>query len=246
MKRGINTAVILAAGLGSRLGNLKEDRPKGFLQVGDESLIERSIRLLKKNGISDIIVGTGYGSHYFDQLRDSYNEISTLKNPIFADSGSMYTLYLLRQKISGPFLLLESDLLYEEDALHQLLKDKKDDIILASDATQSGDEVYVQSSKDRLLQKMSKESAELDYISGELVGISKLSERTLTKMMGYVCSAFDQGNFHVHYEDALVGISQESQLFVKVIKDLAWCEIDDADHLKRATSVVLPKMITRD
>jgi len=158
----------------------------------------------------------------------------------------MYTLYLLRHKVSGSCLLLESDLLYEEAALHQLLEDEKDDIILASDATESGDEMYVQSSEDGALQTMSKDSAELDYVSGELVGISKLSDRTLTKMIEYVNSAFDQGNFHIHYEDALVGISEETHLFVKVIKDLAWCEIDDVYHLKRATSVVFPKIKTRE
>ena len=124
MNKPVDTAVILAAGLGSRLGDLKGNRPKAFLKVGEETLIERSIRLLKQNGIQQIIIGTGFEEAYFNQLREAHCEISTEINPKYADSGSMYTLYLLRNHLPGSFLLLEGDLLYEEDALHQVLHDK--------------------------------------------------------------------------------------------------------------------------
>lgn len=246
MSSSIKTAVILAAGLGSRLGELKENKPKAFVKIGDESLIDRSIRLLLSKGITTIIIGTGYLSEQFDALSKSYPQIKTLKNPDFATTGSMYTLYILRELITAPFLLLEGDLLYESSALDQLLEDQEENIILASDATQSGDEVFIQTSVNKWLDQMSKESNKLKHVDGELVGITKLSANALTAMCNYAQAQYALGKLGIHYEDALVGIANEVNLMVKVVNDMAWCEIDDEGHLKRALSSVYPKILERD
>ncbi len=242
MKSTVKTAVILAAGLGSRLGDLKENKPKAFLHIGGETLIERSIELLISKGIDSIVIGTGYGSEYFDELRNAYPQISTHRNAKFDSTGSMYTLYLLRDLISEPFLLLEGDLLYEVAALDKLLEDAEGDIILASDATHSGDEVYIECNSHQQLLKMSKNKSALDAVCGELVGISKLSINTLQEMIKFAESRYVDGEMNIHYEDALVGIAGVNPLLVKVVKDLAWCEIDDASHLERAVSVVYPRI----
>lgn len=246
MSLSIKTAVILAAGLGSRLGDLKENRPKAFVKIGGESLIDRSIRLLLSKGITSVIVGTGYLSEQFDALSKNYPQLKTLKNPDFATTGSMYTLYILKELITGPFLLLEGDLLYESSALDQVLKDQRENIILASDATHSGDEVFIQTSTDSLLEQMSKDRHKLKQINGELVGITKLSRDTLTSLCNYAHAQYALGKHGIHYEDALVGIAHEINLMVKVVNDLAWCEIDDATHLKRALSSVYPKILERN
>lgn len=56
----VRTAVILAAGIGSRLRNIHNDKPKGFLQLGDKPIIEESIARLVFAGINEIIIVTGY------------------------------------------------------------------------------------------------------------------------------------------------------------------------------------------
>lgn len=242
MKKPVDTAVILAAGLGSRLGDLKANRPKAFLQVGEETLIERSIGLLKRNGISKIIIGTGFEESYFQQLQKTHGEIITQVNPKYADSGSMYTLYLLRSFLANPFLLLEADLLYEEDALHQLLEDDREDLILASGKTQSGDEVYIQADSQGLLQNMSKKLADLDFVTGELVGICKLSTKVFDSMIRFADAYFANTDLHLHYEDTLVGIAEKEDIPIKVVEELLWCEIDDATHLQRAQAIIYPKI----
>lgn len=246
MSRKIQTAVILAAGLGSRLGDLKKDKPKAFLRVGDESLIHRSIKLLVNKGINKIIIGTGYGSDHFDALRNTYPQVITHRNDKYESTGSMYTLYLLRDLINDPFLLLEGDLLYSVDALSQLIDDDREDIILASTATNSGDEVFIQSNERHELVNMSKVRSELDTVTGELVGISKVSMKTFNKMVQFSEERYSHNKLSIHYEDAFVGIANTSSLIVKVITDLAWCEIDDAAHLDRATSVVYPKILAQE
>ena len=246
MTQVMDTAVILAAGLGSRLGDLKKDRPKAFLKVGEETLIERSIRLLKQNGITRIILGTGFGSIHFERLSEQHPEISTARNPIFANSGSMYTLYLLRELVNGPILLLEGDLLYEQAALEELQSDPRQDIILASGQTDSGDEVYLQGSRSGLLENMSKDQSELTHISGELVGISKLSTEALEAMNRFAEKSYSHEDFQPHYEDALTSISRERELSLKVVEHLLWCEIDDASHLRRAETLILPRIYQKE
>ena len=241
----VKTAVILAAGMGTRLKGYTQERPKGFLEIDGLSLIERSITNLLREGISSIIIGTGYFHEHFDLLRERFPAVSTFRNEDFAVTGSMYTLYVLRHLVKGPFLLLESDLLYDPIALEHLLSDPVEDIILASGATNSGDEVFIQHSKNRFLENMSKNRSILNHIDGELVGISKLSRPTLDKMVTFSESYFNTGSRMMNYEDALVGTAIHHNILIKVIDDLVWCEIDDENHLQRALTQVYPKIPLR-
>lgn len=245
MSLSVGTAVILAAGLGSRLKDRTKEKPKGFIEVDGKSLIERSILNLLDAGIRKIIIGTGYLHEHFDSLREKY-PIQTFRNQDYSTTGSMYTLYVLSHLIDEPFLLLESDLLYESDALGHLLNDPLDNIILASGATNSGDEVFIQASASHELQQMSKDAATLKNVSGELVGISKLSEMALRDMCSFAEGSYKKENRAMHYEDALVGVAERRHVHVKVIDDLIWCEIDDDNHLSRALNIVYPKIKARN
>ena len=236
------TAVILAAGLGSRLKERTQLRPKGFLEIEGLSLIKRSIQCLLQKGADRIIIGTGYLSQYFDDLRSEFPKVETCRNNDYAVTGSMYTLYTLHHLIKGPFLLLESDLLYEPAAIDYLLDDDTADVILASGPTHSGDEVFIQHSPAGLLENMSKNRNALKHIEGELTGITKLSYGTLQHMITYAQTAYASNERAMHYEDVLVGISAVCPIKVKVIQDLVWCEIDDESHLNRALQQVYPKI----
>lgn len=244
MNSKITTAVILAAGLGTRLKHHTEDQPKGFLEIDGQSLIERSIATLLLKGISNIIIGTGYLHEHFDLLKSKF-PVVTLRNEDYSTTGSMYTLYVLKHLIKSPFLLLESDLLYEPASLDYLLEDPRENVILASSATHSGDEVFIQCGSDQTLQQMSKDRTVLKGIAGELVGISKLSVAAVEMMASFSETHFRSGNRMLNYEDALVGIAAQHPIHIKVIEDLAWCEIDDENHLQRALTLVYPEITKR-
>jgi 2-aminoethylphosphonate-pyruvate transaminase len=241
MSSKVTTAVILAAGLGSRLKHHTEDQPKGFLEIDGRSLIERSLTNLVNSGIQEIIIGTGYLHDHFESLKKDY-PIKTFRNDDYSITGSMYTLFVLRHLIRQPFLLLESDLLYDPIALQYLQDDPRADIILASGATNSGDEVYIQSSAESTLENMSKDRKILSHIDGELVGISKLSLDLLEQVTSFAERHFAAGKKMMNYEDALVGASSELPIHIKVIQDLIWCEIDDENHLDRALKLIYPRI----
>jgi 2-aminoethylphosphonate-pyruvate transaminase len=244
MKSKVTTAVILAAGLGTRLKHHTQDQPKGFLEIDGHSLIERSITILVQKGITEIIIGTGYLHGHFDSLKQKF-PVTTFRNEDYSTTGSMYTLHVLQHLIKEQFLLLESDLLYDPVAIDYLLDDTREDIILASGATRSGDEVYIQSSSEGTLQQMSKDRNLLSHIDGELVGISKLSLATLRRMALFSEIHFKTGNRMLNYEDALVGAAAKEPIHIMVIQDLVWCEIDDESHLQRALTLIYPKIAQR-
>jgi 2-aminoethylphosphonate-pyruvate transaminase len=235
----IKTAVILAGGLGSRLKEKTKLQPKGFLELEGKSLIKRSIDNLLACGIKHIFIGTGYLSEVYDKFALDYPQIQCIKSDKFKTTSSMYTLYNMKNKIKNDFLLLESDLLYEIDAINQLINDDKQDIILASGKTNSNDEVYIEANNSNLT-RMSKKKEELNSIYGELVGISKISLKRY-KMM---CDIFEnQDNQKIDYEYIMVATSKKLDFYVKRIEDLIWCEIDDDSHLQKALKEILPKII---
>lgn len=227
--------------MGTRLKDLGTQIPKGFLTLGDQPIIEESLQRLLNEGIHKVIIVTGHLSHFYEELKNKYPElITTIHNPKFADSGSMYSLYLSKDLVEDNFLLLESDLIYEQRALSEAIAFHKDNSVILSGTTNSGDEVYVQSKGEQLI-KISKNKTELDgVIVGELVGISKISMPLFQQMINYAERQF-KSTLHVDYEtDCLVGVAQHYPVYYHVIDDLLWSEIDDADHLERAQKTIYP------
>ena len=119
----INTAVILAAGMGVRLQNVIGECPKGLLEIEGKSLIIRSLERLKSEGIDRVIIVTGFqDTMYHKHLEPLGNlpKIEFIHSPRFAETGSMHSLFVAQEVLQDDFLLLESDLLYESRALTSL------------------------------------------------------------------------------------------------------------------------------
>ncbi len=239
----IKTAVILAAGLGSRLKELTKNRPKGFLEIDQQSLIERSIEKLIFFGIEKIVMGTGFLSEHFEALIHKYPLITCVKSDKYESTSSMYTLYNLKKEVNEDFLLLESDLLYDHNGLSVLLNHPEKDVILASGATNSHDEVFIETDQENFLMNMSKKREDLESISAELVGISKVSYKTFQSMCDYAAKQF-KTNPKIDYEYVMCGVPEK--FYVHKINQYAWIEIDDTTHLKRALGEVYPLIKERE
>lgn len=238
----VKHAVIMAAGMGTRLRTKHADTPKGFLELGGTSLIERSILNLERAGVTDIVIVTGHLAQHYEELA-ARNEglIRTVHNPEFADSGSMYSLYCARDLIDDDFLLLESDLVYEARALDVLIESDAPDAILLSGPTNAGDEVYVEAPDGQLV-AMSKDRSKLGSVAGELVGISKISRGLFALMKHLSAEAFEQSLHYSYEEGCLVDAARNWEIACPVVADLIWGEIDDPSHLDRAVNELLPRL----
>ncbi len=239
MLNRITTAVIMAAGRGTRLWPYTEEIPKCFVEVGGQTLIERSIEILQKNGIDQIIVGCGHKDEQFHRIKNVYG-LTLYKNDDFATTDSLYTMVLAEPLVTSSFLLLESDLLYSPEAIKILLEAEEKNVVLASGFTFSNDEVYVEADANGQLVNMTKDAAAREGAFGELVGICKISHALLADLARLVKS--DPAWQKQKYEEGLVKMAEKHAIRVALAKDLVWCEIDDDEHLKRAKEVIYPKI----
>ena len=242
MMKKCKTAVIMAAGLGSRFGKMTESMPKGFIEVGGTSMIERSLRTLIAAGIERIVIGTGYKSETYEALKTRYPQIETCHSPRYAETNSMYTLWTMRHLIGDDdFLLLESDLVFELRALTTLLDDAHPDIMLVSPVTKFQDQYYVAVDAQGNLSNCSTDETALDY-GGELVGIHKLSYAFYKAMCASYATLVD-AQPKLGYEYQLITMSNSGHpLYVKVVDGLQWYEIDDENDRRYAEEHIIPQL----
>lgn len=232
-------AVILAAGLGSRLKNRAGPKPKGFVEIGGKPIIERSLEILLENGISRVLIGTGHLAGFYESLAAVYPEVETVHNSVYASSGSFFTLYNMKEHINEDFLLLESDLIYEARAVSTLCSRRGQNVILASAKTGSRDEVYIETDREGRLVNMSKHKSELNRIHGELVGITRLCATDFKTLVSLYDGKGPEVR-RIEYETALIMLARFAPVHVERVDDLVWAEIDTEAHLKRARQQVFP------
>lgn len=238
----VKQAVILAGGLGSRLQGRTAAMPKGFLEIDGHAIVEWSVRKLIAAGIEEVIIGTGHCSEWYDKLAEKYHVIKTVKNEKYAETGSMGTLEVCAPYVSGDFLLLESDLIYDAAGLDVLVNESRRNVILASGATHSGDEVYLETSGDVLV-NLSKDREKIRSVAGELVGISRLTKEALSA----ACLYAEQHHADIpkmEYEHALCHVSSggNPEIFVRRLNYYAWREIDCEEHLNMAVEEIYPRI----
>ena len=227
-------AVILAAGMGVRIRD-HHTLPKGFIRLGDNPIIVESLQKLKQQAIKDILIVTGYGAEHYENLAKEDDTITTRFNERYSDRGSLYSLYCARDWIKEDFLLLESDLVFEDRAIHAICHTPHANSIVLSGLTQSEDEVYVECNNQHLV-NMSKQISALnqDQILGEFVGINKLclqNYQQLISLLDNNPTLLHSGHYE---ENGLVELSKQSPIYCLKISDLLWCEIDNFFHLQRA------------
>jgi len=235
----IKQAVIVAAGLGSRLKEKTVSKPKGFLELGGIAIVEWSVQKLLACGVEQIIIGTGYRAEVYDELAKKYPAIQTVLSADYETTSSMATLSVCAPFVTGDFLLLESDLIYDDIGLTVLCNDIHENVILASGATNSGDEVYLEAANGHFLKALSKNKAELASTYGELVGISKISHALLSAM----CAYYEKKRAELpklDYERSIMACTASNPVFIRKIEYYAWREIDDDSHLEMAQNKILP------
>lgn len=100
-------AIILAAGMGTRLRPLTENKPKGLVEVHGTPMVERQLKYLNEKGIYDITVVTGYLSEQYAYLKDKY-DVKLIHNDKYDVYNNIYTMYLVRDILPGAYVV-ESD-----------------------------------------------------------------------------------------------------------------------------------------
>lgn len=108
--------IILAAGMGSRMGDLTKDEPKCFLNVYGTTLIERLINQLRNLGLKDISIVTGYKAKKF-----KFNDINFFYNKEFKTSNMVYSLMKAKKKLNDETLIIYSDIIVSNKILKKMI-----------------------------------------------------------------------------------------------------------------------------
>ncbi len=113
-------AIVLVAGISSRIREATGGLPKAFLEVGGETLIARTLRLLGLSGVDDITLVVGYME---DLFREAFPRCQFVVNSDFEVTNTSVSLELaLRPREDGPVLVLNGDVYFGEAVLPGLLR----------------------------------------------------------------------------------------------------------------------------
>ena len=235
-------AIILAAGKGTRLDGVAV-KPKCLVEVGGSTLLNRQIETLREAGIRDIVVVVGFAS---DSIREHCdNEISFVENVDFAQTSSLYSLWLARDYLSEGFVVLNSDVLFHPQLLANLLNSSSDAALLISDqdlqTNPLGDEEMKVRVKDELVVDISKDINPLDA-DGENVGIVKFGPAGAKVLVQYMNELIANGAKKEWAPRAFLEYARHHPLQALSTGGLPWIEIDFPEDYQRAVSEIYPQI----
>ena len=121
-------AIILAAGRSTRMLPLTQDIPKCLLPIGEETILEYQLRLIRGNGISDIIIVNGFAAENVEKIAG--NGIIYIYNKNFLTTNSIYSLFLAKDYLDSDVLLLNSDILVNKKLMSMLVDENFSNAII--------------------------------------------------------------------------------------------------------------------
>lgn len=172
------TAVILAAGMASRLRPLTDHCPKCLLEVGGgRSLLQRTVDALLAAGMKELVVVTGYRQEMIAAFLSShYPALTThlVHNPLYETTNNIYSLYLAKPYVEGrEFMLLDSDILFDP-AILPLVMQPEGSTIAVNRHELGEEEMKVVTTPEGHIVEISKTCAP-EEAAGESVGIEKIN-----------------------------------------------------------------------
>lgn len=229
-------AVIVAAGLSSRLYPLTAETPKALLPIGDESMLARSIRLLTACGISRVAVVVGFqGSMIGGLLKDQ--EVELISNPFYRHCNNMGSLFMAKHFVGGdPAVYLHGDLVYTEEMLKSFLDESSaagDSCLdLLTDFKHVDEEamkVRVDSA-NRLIE--SNKAIPLGEAAGEWTGIAVIHRPDI--VFDEIESHLMSGGLTDYDTAAFTALAARHEVRCIAANDDPWKEIDTLEDLEAA------------
>lgn len=234
-------AVILAAGVGTRLRPQTDETPKGLLPVAGRPIIDYTLEALGHTGIKEVVVVTG---HLADQLARHVTRspvpCRTIYNPRYATANNYYSLLVAEDALGGePFVKVDSDLIFEPDLLTRLLSAEGDLCLALDSGVQLGiEEMKVQMDNQGRVTAVSK-TLDPAACLGESIGLERISSE-FAPVLFRTLRQLDAEEFtDAYYEDAYHRLACEGGHDIRAvdISGLSWTEIDDSVDLSRANEL---------
>ena len=236
-------AVILAAGKGSRLGNLTDDTPKSMLKLNDEhTLLSYNVMQLSEAGIESIILVSGYQSQkiedYSQELAIIYDiAIEIVLNPFWDHCNVLGSFYMSLGIIKDDFIFLHADTVSSKEVVDGLTTSASD-VCLAVDLKPCGEEEMKVWLKNNKVERISKLNIGYEA-DGEFVGIAKFSRNMIEYFEERSRAIFKLGVLDSYMEQVLDDGLIEDSLLVEYFDASAYptIEVDFIEDLVAAQSM---------
>jgi choline kinase len=233
-------AVILAAGMGNRLRAITGGKAKALLEVGGRPLILHQLEALADHGVGPVLVIVGYQAEEVQAVIGERAE--TLVNERYAETNSLYSLWLARKWIKGPFLLLNCDLFFDPQILAQIIEEPGN--VLAYDSTSSrGREQTKVALKQRRVVDLGKDLPARSA-RGESLGLLKFDEEGTQAVVRAADVLIRDAQDNAWAIEATRAICGEVPIYGVNVAGQAWAEIDfpyDLDVARREVWPVIYK-----
>ncbi|MDD7350952.1 MAG: aminotransferase class I/II-fold pyridoxal phosphate-dependent enzyme [Clostridia bacterium] len=240
-------ALMLAAGMGKRLGKFTGNNTKCMLEVAGKKLVDRAIEAVAKAGIDKFIFVIGYKGdnlrdYILDKYKDSPMEFVFIDNKDYATSNNIYSFYMAKEYLEqDDTIMMESDLIFDSSLIQKLVQSPERDMaVVAKYESWMDGTVVTCDGDDNITQFIEKVDMDLSLTEQyyKTVNVYKFSPQFVTNIYFPFLEAYMKAyGLNSYYETALKVVSHLSKATLKAfyMDDMPWYEIDDAQDLDIAT-----------
>jgi len=241
-----STAVLLAAGEGTRLHPHTLDRPKCLVEVAGRPLLDRALAALEAAGFAEVIIVVGYCEDVLQNFLAARAQqahaslqaplrVTCVRNPEYARTNNAYSLWSAREAVTGGFVLLDGDLLFEPGVLCTLLATAGEAALAVERRADLGDEeMKVLVGPDVSVAAVNK-TMDPSTAIGESIGVARFSATAARALWDRLGAQIEQGQRNVYYELAFEELIADGWRFeVADVTGLACMEIDTPADLEAA------------
>ena len=229
-------AIILAAGVGSRLQALSGGKPKCLVEIGGRPLILHQLEALADHGIGPVLVVAGYKA---DEVRSVVGDRAEfVVNDRYQETNSLYSLWLAREWVDGPFILLNCDLFFSPDILDRLLDAPSNALVYDSTSSRGREQTKVAVKEGRVVD-IGKDVPP-GSARGESLGTLKFDAAGGKAMFDASDRLIREGNERAWVIEATRAAATQVDIRAINVAGLAWTEIDFPYDLDVARREVWP------
>ncbi len=233
----VTTALLLAAGIGSRLYPLTRNEPKCLTIVNAMSILERLISSLNQHGFKRLVVITGHlENHIRDFLGNQAGDIKIdyIFSPLYKTTNNIYSLWMAREIINEPFLLLESDLVFDESLLDDMLY--PDRIAVAKMQPWMDGTCVTINQSQQVKAFWAGNAYSFGAIKYKTVNIYSISLNSWHCIVKKLDQHISEGKVNDYYETVFADMIADGSLFFKIVSfdGKPWYEIDTIEDLAEA------------
>ena len=236
-------AVVLAAGVGSRINEITKSIPKTMIEINGKCIYEYIIESLVDNHIYDVVFIIGYRSDILEPiLRNKCSKLGInleiVINEQYETTNTMYSLWLARDLLKTSFLYLHGDLIFSSKMLSLFMKYPQENCILVDENRPlDWDDAMKIISNNNLLKYMSK-SITVNEMDGIAIGMYKFNKQGRNILFKTISDLIDAGVTQNWISEAINIMSKHINVNLQISKLHAWAYVDNLVDLESAGDII--------